>query len=161
MNLAELKEEVRDTWEDLQGTYADVVLPETFLPEIRKYGDLRKKATWEKAFVYLYTAFFHRCAGIEAYWYVTDFFNFTPDKRFYEYRHELFEAFLQYPDGLDIIKLGLEQLYRHTATQTENIDGFYRLVQEQRERANGLPARSAGQLPASAGISSSPSRGCP
>ena len=27
MNLAELKEEVRDTWEDLQGTYADVVQP--------------------------------------------------------------------------------------------------------------------------------------
>ena len=151
MKLAELKQEVRYTWECIQETYADTCDPEAFRPEIRQYGDLRRKATWEKAFVYLYTALFHRCAGIEAYWYITDFFNLTPGEPFYEYRHELFDAFLQYSDGLDRIKLGLEQLYSLTAEQRGNIDGFRQLVQEQCERGNGLPVGFARQLPALAG----------
>ena len=151
MKLAELKEEVRYTWESLEDKGDGIIpQPENFLPEMRKYGDLRRKATWEKAFVRLYSAFFHR-PGMEASFLVTNVFNFTPSKAFYEYRHEFFEAFLMYPDGLDLIQEGWEQLYSHTAGQPEDIDGFYRLVQEQCERGNGLAAGFAGRLPALSG----------
>lgn len=157
MKLPDLKEEVRLTWESLEDDGSGgIPRPENFLPDMRKYGDLRKKKTWEKAFIQLYPAVFHRCAGLEAYWYITDFFNFTPGKPFYEYRHELFESFLQYPDGLDIIKLGLEQLHSHTAEQQERVkaDGFFRLVQERVERGTGLPAEFVGSIPILAGEAS-------
>ncbi|NET31357.1 MAG: hypothetical protein F6K19_05065 [Cyanothece sp. SIO1E1] len=40
-----------------------------------------------------------------------DYLNYTPDKWDYELRHQIFEAFLTNPDGLELIKTGLEQLY--------------------------------------------------
>lgn len=149
MKLAELKEEVRSTWESLESWKGQVLQPENFLPEMQKYGDLRRKATWEKALIQLYPALFHRSC-LDASFLITNVFNFTPGKAFYEYRHELFEAFLMYPDSLELIKMGLEEIYSYTPEQQEraNADGFYRLVQEQCERATRLPAGLTGQLQA-------------
>ena len=148
MKLAELKEEVRLTWESVEDDGSGIVpQPENFLPEIRKYGDLRRKATWEKAYFSLYATCFHE-ELLDASFLVTHVFNFTQDKVGYEYRHELFEAFLVYPDGLELIEMGLKQVNLYPENNQESIDGFQRLVQEQCERGNGLTAGFAGQFPA-------------
>ena len=150
MKLAELKEEVFGLWECIEDDGRGIIpQPENFLPEIRKYGDLRKKETWEKALFALHPACFHG-ALLDASFLITNVFNFTPSKACYEYRHELFEAFLMYPDGLELIKMGLEEIYSYTPEQQErtNANGFYRLVQEQCKRGNGLPSGLTGKFPA-------------
>ena len=152
MNLAELKEETLDTWEAISGWRGDVLQPSAFLPEVATYGDLGDKQTWVKAFANFEAILFHSSC-LDAWSLIVNDFNFTPDRSDYEYRHEILEAFLQYKDGLDLINLGLEQLVGpdFTAQEREQAHGFYRLVQEQCERGNGLPAGLTGRLPTVAG----------
>ena len=156
MNLTELKEETRYAWEDLNNDHGEILQPENFLPEIASYGDLDDKETWVKALANFEAIFYHRSC-LDAWSLITNSFNFTPDRPDYEYRHEIFEAFLQFPDALDLIRLGLEQLYGPDFTPQEREQqshAFFGLVKERIERGARLPAELTGQLPALAGEAS-------
>jgi len=58
---------------------------------------------------------------------ITTYLNFSPDEPVYEYRHDILEEFLKYPNGLDLIRQGLENLY---ARDREKAHGFFELVAE-------------------------------
>lgn len=146
MKLAELKAQVYECWRDLSEFQSAIVEPDRFKPEVRRFGDLRRKITWEKA----YAAFKAKnCydACLDAWTLIRYSFNFTPDRWDYPYRHQVIEAFLTLPEGLDLIKLGLEQLLSAPFTTQDRKDasGFFELVQEQPGRI-GLPVGSVRQL---------------
>ena len=138
MKLPELKERVREVWDCLNDWRGQVIQPENFGPEIRRFGDKRFKSTWIKALAYFESAFFYG-ANLDAYMLILNDFNFTPDRWDYEYRHEIFDAFLMYPNGLDLIKMGLEQLFSSDFTPEERAEanGFFGLVEER----SGEPGR--------------------
>ncbi len=91
-----------------------------FRAEIRKFGDLRCRDTWEKSAIQL-TAHSIAHSFLEAYQIVG--FMVSPDymespirKR---YGERLIEAMLQFPEIADIIRRGLEQVYTQTECQQE------------------------------------------
>ena len=138
MKLPELKERVREVWDCLNDCRGQVLQPENFGPEIRCFGDKRFKRTWIKALAYLESAFFYS-SSLDASMLIFHGFNFTPDRWDYEYRHEILDAFLMYPDGLEIIKRGLDQLFSSDFTPEERTEanGFFELVEER----GGEPGR--------------------
>ena len=161
MKLADLKEETRYAWESLEDGGTGVVLqPDNFLPEVATYGDLDDAQTWIKAFA-AFEAILYRRSCLDAWVLIAYGFNFTPDRSDYEYRHEVFEAFLKFPDALDLIKLGLEQLFGPDFTpqeRDEKTHAFFGLVKERVERGAELPAELTRQLPTLAGETSRGSR---
>lgn len=132
MKLAELKQRVYECWARLSTYNCAVVQTENFKPEVRHFGDLRCKETWEKALAQ-FRALNAYDSCLDAYKLILYSFNFVPDHPEYEYRHQIFEAFLTLPDGLDLIRTGLEQLYSNdfTPEEREGANGFLRLVQEE------------------------------
>lgn len=126
MKLAELKQRVYESWECLSSYNSAVIQPENFKLEVRRYGDLRCKTTWQSA----YAAFLAQNiwdAGISEYDLIVVQLNFTPDRWDYELRHQVLEQFLFIPGALEFIIRGLEQIYRSTS-------------KEDRECAHGLLA---------------------
>lgn len=153
MKLNELKQRVHEAWEELNTWKGGVVMqPENFKPEIRTYGDLRRKDTWSKALARL-RALNSWKGCLDAYSLILYDFNFTPDQWDYEFRHQILEEFLYIPGALDLIKLGLEQLYSadFTPKEREEAHGFFELVAEQQAR-RGLPINDIRRL---AGVSQS------
>lgn len=67
-------------------------------------------------------------------------FNFTPDHRNYEYRHEIIDEFLMYPDGLEIIRDGLEHLFSadFSPQEREDANGFFALAEEREREHRGI-----------------------
>jgi hypothetical protein len=148
MKLKELKERVRDLWEGYLVYYRDVLIQEQqFKSDIRKeFGDLRRRDTWERAFC-RYSALHSRVGLLDADRLIRFDFNFTPDRDDYEYRHRIFDEWLALPEGIELIKTGLEVLFRDfTAKQREEANGFFRLVQECRAAGElpGVPVKLAG-----------------
>ena len=135
MKLQELKEKVYECWTDLNTFKGVLAQPENFIPEMQTFGDLRRKDTWVKALARFRATFAYRSC-LDAWSLILYTFNFTPDYWDYEYRHAIFEEFLMYSDGIDLIKLGLEQLYSVDFTQKdrEEAHGFFELVAEQQAR---------------------------
>ncbi|NEQ34199.1 MAG: hypothetical protein F6K04_24965 [Leptolyngbya sp. SIO4C5] len=132
MKLKELKEKVFEEWQDYCWFKQVVCQTEAFKPEIKhRFGDMRRKATWEKALCY-FKALNAQIGLLDAHSLILHTFNFTPDRWDYEYRYQILEEFISLPDGLDLIKLGLEQLFSRDFTSEERgqADGFYRLVKE-------------------------------
>ncbi|MDX2098263.1 MAG: hypothetical protein SFW36_10850 [Leptolyngbyaceae cyanobacterium bins.59] len=139
MRLAELKEKVLQEWQDYCWYKQSVCQLEAFKPEIKKqFGDMRCRSTWEKALCY-FRAMNAQIGLLDAYTLILYTFNFTPDRWDYEYRHQIIEQFLTLPDGLDLIRLGLEQLFSKDFTCEERgqADGFYQLVPESARREFG------------------------
>lgn len=151
MKLTELKSETYRLWQDYTRWYGKAVIqPELFTPEIRQqFGDLRKRATWEAAYC-RYEALCAQIGLLDAHRLILLDFNFTNDRPDYGYRHRIFEEWLSLPDGLDLIKLGLEQLFSSdfTPQEREEASGFFELVQEQRGRGDlsGIPTGFIRQL---------------
>lgn len=146
MKLPELKQRVYEAWEFLSGYRGSVLQPERFKPEMRTFGDLRRKETWVQAlarFEALNAA--HDC--LDAYNLILISFNFTPDRWDYEYRHRILDEFLMVPGAIDLLKLGLEQLFTSPFTDQDRSEahGFFELVAEQPGRF-GLPVGSVRQL---------------
>jgi len=133
MKLPELKQRTQEAWKyfhEATGTVAARSLKD----EVRAhFGDLRRRDTWIRALA-SFEARFHRAACLDAWSLITHSFNVTPDRWDYEIRHEFFEAFLQLPDGLELLKMGLEQLFTDFTAEEQECDGFLELVAEQRER---------------------------
>lgn len=152
MKLNELKAQVYDLWQGYITYYRGaVVQPQQFKTDIRKeFGDLRRKRTWEQAFC-RYSALHSRVGLLDADRLIRLDFNFTPDREDYPYRHGIFDEWMSLPEGLEMIKTGLEVLFRdYTSEEREEVDGFLRLVKEQRAagKLTGVPVGLAGAVPA-------------
>lgn len=131
MKLPELKERTFMEWQDYCEYQGVLLQPETFKPEIRQqFGDLRKKDTWEKALC-RFRGLNAQIGLLDAHKLILQDFNFTRDRWDYEYRYRILEEFLMLPDGLGLIRLGLEQLFSadFTPRQREGANGFFELVQ--------------------------------
>ena len=153
MKLHQLKKAVHYRWQSVIEINEAVVQPEQFKDEIRRqFGDLRYKATWEKALARFYAQIIHD-ACLDAWGLILYGLNFKPGDRFYEYRHQIFEEFIAFPDGMELLKAGLEQIfYSNDFTPQERKEaqgnGFFELVREQ-SAGRGVSGRAvelAGQL---------------
>lgn len=110
MKLQALKTVTYETWSFLHELEDAVLQPENFQAEIRQYGDLRCKSTWEKAYVALEAATLEYPA-LEN-WQVVQMCFCRPDRvELIDYNDQVLGAFLQFSDGLERIKDGLERLY--------------------------------------------------
>jgi hypothetical protein len=147
--MSELKEKTYEAWEFLSGYRGCVVLPEEFRSTMRReFGDLRKKVTWTKAIArFLALNAFHDC--LDAHTLVLETLNFTPLRWDYEFRDLIFDEFIMIPGAIDLIKLGLNQVFSASFTDAERDEahGFFELVSREQERI-GLPTEFAGRLPA-------------
>lgn len=132
MKLKDLKERTFQEWQRY-GWYKQVLIqPETFKPEIRRrFGDMRRRDTWERAYCH-YRALNAQIGLLDAYTLILETFNYQPDDADYAYRRRIFEEFLTLPDGLELIRLGLEQLFSIDFTPEERQEayGFFELVSE-------------------------------
>lgn len=153
MKLPELKHRTYEMWLDMNHS-EDAIATNAFKDEVRKsFGDLRRKDTWVRALA-MFQARFHYNACLDAWSLITHSFNFDSNRWDYEIRHEFFEAFLQLPEGLELLKMGLEQLFTYFTAEEQECNGFLELVSEQRERrgfdAVGLIGRQPAALKAAA-----------
>ena len=141
MKIYQLKEHVLTQWKSLHSWCGELTSPlEQFGLDIRKqFGDRRYKATWVKALAYYQAQRIYESC-IDSTLLITHTLNFSLQDRLYEYRNEILNAFLQYEDGLDLIKQGLENLYfdGFTAQDNESAHGILKLL----EAREGLDTRS-------------------
>ncbi len=133
MQLQELKQQVYQAWECLSTFNLAVVQPENFKSEVRQqFGDLRRKETWVKALARFAA---RNCydACLNAHSLILYDFNFTRDRWDYEYRYLILEEFLTIPGALDLIQLGLEQLFSLHSPHTNGskLMGFLSWFQQQ------------------------------
>lgn len=150
MKMDELKIRVHESWKRYLWFEEAISQPDSFKADIRKeFGDLRYKETWESALA-RYRGLNAQIGLLDASSLILNALNFTPERWDYEYRHSIFDEFMMLPDGLDLIRVGLEELYSATYTpqEREKADGFFRLVQEQSSngRLNGESAQLIGCL---------------
>lgn len=132
LSIPELKLEAYLQWETLlleKGVYnphpMSYTLPESearqlpytsevFRTEMRAFGDLRRRDTWEAAAIQL-TAHGMAQGLLEAYQ-VIGFMvspNYMNCSIRQHYGERLIEAMLQFPEVLELIRQGLEQVYHH------------------------------------------------
>jgi len=108
MKLAQLKEAAYrswDAWNLIDGTELSA---QPFTTEMRHYGDLRRKATWEQA-----------CIDLESKWLVhgldnTDLIRYfqQPDTPIGKaFNNQVLDAVLTHASALEQLKNGLETLY--------------------------------------------------
>ena len=150
MKLPEVKEKVRYIWELLNQWNGVVLLPEKFDQEMKTFGDRRYKKTWVKALC-KFKAMLAIEGCLDSWRLLTSTFDFRPERWDYEYRHQIFDEFLMYPEAVEIIKTGLEDIFHKDfdIQQREKADGFFRLLEEREgsPRTIGFPTRFTGQLP--------------
>ena len=136
MKLLELKKRVWDVWVKLNSWKGELTSsPESYVAEIKSFGDRRYKKTWVKALARFKATRIHRNC-LDAWTLISISFNYTPDCWDYEYRHEILDEFLTYSDGLELLKVGLEQIFasnddfspQEQKEASEN--GFFELVAE-------------------------------
>jgi hypothetical protein len=145
LKLADLKQQVYQCWTHLSEFNGALVQPENFQAEVRQqFGDLRCKQTWINAYCQ-FTAQNSADVCLEAWTLIRYDFNFTPNRWDYELRHQILEAFLTLPEGAELLKIALEQLFGDLFTPDERSEasGFIRLVAEQqaRGRLSTIPIR--------------------
>lgn len=153
MNFASLKQLTYDFWLDVLHIRRVVIDPSQFKIELRnQFGDLRLRATWEKALARYYAQIIHD-ACLDACNLILYGLNFNPGDRLYPYRHAIFEEFLAFSDGLDMLKLGLEDIFQTDNFTTQERqeakdNGFFELVREQSPGGslNGRATELVGQL---------------
>lgn len=135
--IPELKQEAYLQWETLlleRGAYnpypLSFDLPEAeaerlpyinsaFRSEMHRYGDLRRRATWEKAAIQL-TAQGLAQGLLEAYQVIgymvsPDYMN-CPIRQ--QYGSQLLDAMFQFPEIVELIRQGLEQVYTQKECQS-------------------------------------------
>jgi hypothetical protein len=139
MKLPELKKRVWQTWVILNSWKGELTSPpESYVSEIKSLGDRRFIATWIKALARLEAMFTYESC-LDGWALIAISFNFTPSHSNYEYRHEILDEFLMYPDGLEMIRAGLEQLFSSdfSPQEREDANGFFKLLEER----DGVPER--------------------
>lgn len=144
MKMKQLKAKVKRIWEKLHTQQDGVVIaPQSFETTVKRMGDRRYKKTWIKALARFQADWLHETC-LDAWSLVAYSFNFTPDRWDYEYRHEIFDEFLMHPEGLELVRAGLEQLFSadFKPKEKEKANGFFRLL-EQRGTRGGATSISA------------------
>jgi hypothetical protein len=153
MKLVQLKTLTHDFWIDVLTIRRVVIDPNSFKAELKdQFGDLRQRTTWEKALARYYAQIVHD-ACLDASNLILYGLNFKPGDRLYPYRHGIFEEFLAFSDGLEMLKTGLEDIFQtNNFTPQERQDakdnGFFELVREQSPGGtlNGRTTELTGQL---------------
>lgn len=134
MKLQDLKTVTYETWSFLHELEDAVLQPENFKAEIRQYGDLRCKSTWETAYVALEAATLEYPA-LEN-WQMVQMCFCRPDRaELVDYKDQVLGAFLQFPDGWERIKDGLARLYYQPSEASDQQD-----VLQLMERWNACPS---------------------
>lgn len=150
MKLPELKKRVRRTWNILNEWNGVVLLPEQFDQEMKTFGDRRYKKTWIKALC-KFQAMFAYAGCLDSWMLLTKTFAFRPERWDYEYRHQIFDEFLMYPEAVEIIKTGLEDIFNKDFDVQERAgaDGFFRLLEEREgaDRTIGVTTGLVGAIP--------------
>ena len=140
MKLAELKGKTWKLWFSLNSWKGELTTPvERYAEDIRFFGDLRRKETWIKAFV-KYDAQLSHESCLDCWALITIVFNFTQDRDDYEYRHEIIDEFLLYPNGLDLIRQGIEEIFNDDFASKDRNDahGFFEFLEERERRDRGF-----------------------
>ena len=150
MKLPELKKRVWRVWTRLNSWKGELTsAPERYVEDVKRFGDRRYKQTWIKALArFEAMRTYETC--LDGWALIAINFNFTPTHRNYEFRHEIIDEFLMYPDGLEMIKDGLEQLFSSdfSPQERETAHGFYSLVEERerQHRGIGIPVGPVGAI---------------
>ena len=150
MKLPEIKKKVRSIWNTLNEWDGAVLQPEQFDREMKTFGDRRYKETWVKALC-RYKAMLAIEGCLDSWVLLTSTFDFQPDHWDYEYRHRIFDEFLMYPEAVEIIKTGLEDIFHKDfdTQEREKADGFFKLLGEREGSARtlGFSTGLAGAIP--------------
>jgi len=136
MKLPRLKKAAYEHWLAINRC-EHAISAQDFKDDIRKnFGDLRRKNVWERALARCY-AHYVTINCLDAWSLILYTLNFTPASEYYELRHLILDEFLMFSGGLDLIKMGLEQLHASfTAQEREEAYGFFELVAEQQHRGS-------------------------
>ena len=134
MGLKELKEEVYESWECLSKYKGAIIQPENFKSEVRTYGDLRCRATWEKAYAVFY-AKTNWDAGIAGHTAICYAFNFSPEHWQYRIRHEMIEQYLAISEAKESVIQALWEIFNSGDKEDiEYAKQFLEVVGEQQRR---------------------------
>jgi hypothetical protein len=147
MKLQALKQKALSLWKDIAEIDQVVLQPEHFKAEVKTIGDLRRKATWERAIARFEARIFHDCC-LDAYNLIVHSLNFGTEGRWdYFLKDLIIEEFLSYPDGLDMIRIGLEDLFKldFSAQVRDAAYGLSAMVQQQLE-CRGNIGQSVGSV---------------
>lgn len=147
MKLPEVKKRVKRTWDILHTGFT--VQPGQFEQDVKAFGDRRYKKTWVAAMC-RYEAMFAIESCLDSWMLLTSTFAFQPERWDYEYRHQIFDEFLMYPEALEAIKTGLEDLFGKDCDHQERkeVDGFFKLLEERtgENRAIGFPIEAIREI---------------
>jgi hypothetical protein len=119
MKLTALKVKTYETWQllyEVQGAYVRVSTPvqdAVFKQEVRGYGDLRRKATWERAFTSLLAKLLYNYNDDSWTLILLHFLHFPKKEGFTDLTPLLIEQFLMFPYGFDCILKGLQEIVRY------------------------------------------------
>lgn len=138
MKLQELKARTRELWDYSHKSHGAIAIPNQFKPELRHFGDLRCKATWEKAYCHFYARQIHDCC-LDAFTVPLSLSLAEEDWR-YPYREVIFDEFMKLPGGLELLREGLEQLFIDPdyCTPEEREEGYGVLGLVQRQAGGGV-----------------------
>lgn len=149
MKLQELKEEALSSWELINRLYGTVCTEQLFKADMRKYGDLRRKATWERA-----------CIALEAHWvlkglenrYIVDYFCHPDTPIGMAYNQEVLDVLLTFPTAIEQIKNGLERLYYDPrgAGDRQDAENFLKRLSSYEELRTHLQGYGRALTPAAA-----------
>ncbi|HAG81236.1 MAG TPA: hypothetical protein DCL61_08695 [Cyanobacteria bacterium UBA12227] len=146
MQLNELKQQVYELWKCVCKFNGAIVQPENFKPEVRTYGDLRRRSTWEKA----YAVFFAKLnwdSDISGHTAICYVFNFSPNQWNYKIRYEIIEQFLAIPGAMEFIIRGLEDIFNSADKEDiEYAKQFLEVVGKQQGRTGECTTRHLWRL---------------
>jgi hypothetical protein len=132
MKLNDLKRLTYETWEFMH-RMQDAIAVSEFQAEVRRCGDRRCKATWEKAYAQ-FQAIVMDNRATESRFMLQWFFVRPEDPEIIEYNDLLLETYLQLPDAIERIKIGLEDLYWQPTESEDQADAIAFI-----KRLSGLP----------------------
>jgi hypothetical protein len=147
LKLQNLKQHTLESWKDLSTFNGAVIQLENFKPDVQKFGDMRKKATWQKA----YAAFVARNifdSNSDNRTLITIQLNFEETRWDYELRNEILDQFLVIPEAMECIRNGLEQILGSPINhqEEEQAHGVFKLVQERTRGNRGHAIESTRRL---------------
>lgn len=141
MKLKRLKELTYGAWARLSVYNGALVQPENFKPEVRRVGDMRYKATWEKAYAQFRVKnildCFEGCDSLITL-HLNPHFGSDEDRELYSL---VLDEFLAQPEGPEYIRLGLEQIFGESfdTEDREAARELLGLVGARREAGRGEP----------------------
>lgn len=153
MKMQLLKKKVRRRWEQVNSYLGKLTASESaYIKEIKAFGDRRYKKTWIAALCRLEAiSIYEGC--LDAWQLIIHDLNIGPNHSLYEYRHEILDEFLAYSDAMNMIKMGLEQVFASsdfTADEQREArnNGFFELLEGRKEQLRGtsIPIGSIGQF---------------